>query len=174
MTKTAEQQSVTESTTNGDAVNPATEPDPAWQKLKELREHVKDCQAIVDERKRDLKEAKEDEAAAVAELLRAIDRATETHPLFDQPPAAEAWREVPLAAAIGESLPPSVLTALTEAGLQTVGQFADFTSQHPLTDVAGIGPAKAEKVEQAFEEYWKRQNLDAQVEGAAEAGDEEE
>jgi hypothetical protein len=63
-----------------------------------------------------------------------------------------AWKSVPLSEL---GLTGKLAESLTEAGLTTMGAIAEYTgSEKRLTDIAGIGPGKAEKVEQACEAYW--------------------
>ena len=42
------------------------------------------------------------------------------------------------------------------AGIDTVGQLADYSaSEKRLTDVAGIGPGKAQAIEDRLLEFWQ-------------------
>lgn len=72
----------------------------------------------------------------------------------------QAWRSVPLSEAL-VGLPEAIVTSLNESNLQTMGELADWTAayggRNKLTDIAGIGPAKAEKIEQALVDFWARQ-----------------
>jgi len=70
------------------------------------------------------------------------------------PMVDEAWKAVPLAEL---GLTGKLAESLTEAGLTTLGAIADYTASGKLlTDIAGIGPAKAEEIEKACEVYWER------------------
>jgi hypothetical protein len=69
--------------------------------------------------------------------------------------ADEAWRRIPLGDALA-GLPTKALQCLWDAGLRTVGDFSDHTSQHPLTSIKGIGEQKAAQIEDAFEAFWAR------------------
>lgn len=141
-----------------------------WEALKE---ETKNAKAMFD--------------AAIDHLCMLIRSKTEEMPLFDQPAVAEAagpvdpeddapqvedesWRDVPLGDVLS-GLPPSIVSALNESGLKTVGELADASKnpQFKMTDIPGIGPVKAEKVEAALEEFWKRRAAAAKVpEGQAE------
>jgi len=58
----------------------------------------------------------------------------------------------------------AVLKALLETGLGTLGELADYTaSERRLTDIAGIGQAKAELIEQRMAQFWES-NQDAAAE----------
>lgn len=49
----------------------------------------------------------------------------------------------------------SILKSLKEAGLTTVGQLSDFTAADKrLTDLGGIGPGKAESIENRMLQFW--------------------
>ena len=51
-------------------------------------------------------------------------------------------------------MPLSIHALLGEAGLFTLGQFCDWRQDHELHEIAGIGPAKVTKIEDALEIYW--------------------
>jgi len=66
----------------------------------------------------------------------------------------EAWKNVPVDTL---GLPAGIVLALTEADINTLGKIAAYTEAGKrLTDIANIGTAKAEKIENACAEYWKR------------------
>jgi len=66
--------------------------------------------------------------------------------------ADEAWKQVGLDSL---GITGKLAETLTEAGLSTLGKIADYTaSGKQLTDIDGVGPAKAEKIEEACTEYW--------------------
>lgn len=76
-----------------------------------------------------------------------------------------AWRFFPIDQL--EGLPPGIIKALADAGLDTVGKLADYTkSGQQLIDIKGIGEAKVEKIEKACEDFWKA-FLPEKVEAAA-------
>ena len=107
-------------------------------------------------------EVKKDYDGAVWELRRLIRAQTEDLPLFvplfdglgEKAEGAEddSWREVELASL---DLSAKVLENLDAARLTTIGELADYSSNGGrLTQVAGIGPAAAEKIENALEGFW--------------------
>ena len=119
------------------------------------------------------KHAKADAKLALEELQAIVNRGPEMYPLFDPPATSttttdtaqpsvveastdadsdESWRDVE----VGElAIPTGVVNSLIEADLVTIGQLATFTASGKLLiDVKGIGKAKAEKIENALENFW--------------------
>jgi DNA-binding PadR family transcriptional regulator len=93
---------------------------------------------------------------AVAELRRLIRAQNESNPLFDDPePEPEEWREVRLDSLdIGEKL----LEKVHDAGLETIGAISDWIAKgNRLVNIAGVGPAASEKLEDALEHFWATQ-----------------
>ena len=81
----------------------------------------------------------------------------------------DAWQKTPLA---DLGLSPKILEAMEVARLRTVGELADYSRQYMLTDIKGIGPAKAEEIEDALTKFWaEHPEYTAPV--AEEEGDEE-
>lgn len=77
----------------------------------------------------------------------------------------EAWRDTSVESL---GLPETTCELLREAGLNCVGDIADFTSDdHMLTDVPGIGPAKAERIEKALDAFWEKYRSEVEVEEPA-------
>lgn len=78
------------------------------------------------------------------------------------PPTDESWRKVNIKEL---KLGDKIQDNLEDAGLFTIGQIADFTAKDQgLTDIGGIGPAKAQKIEDALTEFWKRWKPESQAE----------
>ena len=82
------------------------------------------------------------------------------------PKPDESWRkatldELGLTGAIAKAL------AENEPPLTTLGAISDWTKEYRLIDVKGIGEAKADDIEEALEDYWRRNPQ--QPENAAEA-----
>ena len=65
----------------------------------------------------------------------------------------DAWRGVFLETL---SVEKKLLDALqeNEIPIRTLGHLADWTQDHELTDIKGIGPAAAEKIDQATANFW--------------------
>ncbi len=63
------------------------------------------------------------------------------------------WRDV----AIKTLFPTQkkILASLKAAKLVTMGDIADYTINNSLSDVPGIGPGLAEKIERRLEDYWQ-------------------
>lgn len=103
----------------------------------------------------------------VAELPEATgddDDESEAEPMK---PSKGPWAEVLLSTLFKDSL----LKSLNKAGLTTVGQLADYSSRENarLTDLEGIGPGKAEKIEETMIRFWEA-NPDAGQTQTAGAG----
>ena len=62
----------------------------------------------------------------------------------------------------------ALLKSLKKAGITTVGELADYTSgEHGhLTEIEGIGPGKAAKIEDVMLQFWA-ENSDADKEAVA-------
>lgn len=131
-------------------------------KLRALRERQREAQRKVDDWKSELKSARVSLEAWTDAISRYIDSLDQPQLPFGEKPAeaGEDWRSVSLADAIGAAVTISVLECLAEAQLRTVGELADFTCQSQLTDVAGIGQAKAEQIEQALEAFWAARKIE--------------
>lgn len=54
------------------------------------------------------------------------------------------------------SIPSAILAKIADAGIRTVRELANFTSVKQLTDIKGIGQAKAEKIEAALVKFWEK------------------
>jgi hypothetical protein len=77
-----------------------------------------------------------------------------TMPLFGQASDDMDWSGV-LVEELG--LPAPVAKKLQDAELRTLGELAAYSnSGKPLTDINGIGEAKAELVEQALGRFWQK------------------
>lgn len=65
----------------------------------------------------------------------------------------ESWRQTELS---DLGITGKLAESLQEAGLSTLGAIADWSEAGKLlTDIAGIGPGKAEKIDEACAEYWR-------------------
>lgn len=107
------------------------------------------------------KQAKKDFKSAVDTLEGIVQRGPENYPLFDkaggnatEAAADESWREVEISEL--EGLTSGLCSKLYEAGIDTIGKLADYTKdgQAQITDIDGIGPAAAEKIEGAMTAFW--------------------
>jgi len=140
---------------------------------------VQDAEDEVEDAKAVLKKKKDFYDECVSALRSAVREGPRRYPLFDNKepqPGVEAASSTP-AEAPAESPAPvpaddetwrtvsiselgitgKLAESLTEAGLTTMGAIADWgDSGKLLTDVPGVGPAKAEKIENATAEYWAR------------------
>ena len=70
------------------------------------------------------------------------------------PVADEAWRSATIEDA---GIPPAVCKILRENNdIGTLGQLADWGNEFALTDLKKIGPAKAEQIQNATDDYWAK------------------
>lgn len=137
------------------------------------REHaVREAESVMDQKKRELKEAKDGFEAAVASLRAGIRELEDARrgqgTLFvdlkpDAPPplqSDESWKDLRLEAAL-PALSPTVISKLNAAQLYTMGDLVNRTAadggRHRLTDIPGIGSAVSGKIEEATLSFWDRQ-----------------
>lgn len=128
------------------------------EKLQALRQQQREAQREVEDCKSELKSAKLRLDACTDAISRYIDSLSQPELPFNQETTPEeledAWRSVLLADAIGHAISPGTLEALLQAEIDTVGALAQYTSEHPLILIKGIGEAKAETIEKAMEAFW--------------------
>ena len=105
------------------------------------------------------RETKIDEIKELSQQLRQPDM-----PLFEKERLKkegkdEAWRTVPIETLqqYHDGFSDSLVGKLLEYPLKTIGDLADFGKSefNQLTNIKGIGEAKAEIIEASLEEYWK-------------------
>lgn len=169
------------------AIAESTHDKEALARIREAEVEVEEAAEEMESAKKVAAARKKDWESAVVRRQRVIREAQSgAMPLFDKPaPAAaspaepkpapapeadDAWRGVlltTLAGRDGKPLAPSILDALAERELLTVGDLADWSAPRPqgkgqrLIDVPGIGPGKAGQIEEALEEFWSRRAVDA-------------
>lgn len=106
--------------------------------------------------------------------IRRVDQAHEDMPLFDRgdpgadadaPAEPEAWRSFGIATLADFGLADTIVSKLTDAGIETIGDLADWTAMKSLTDIPGVGGATAEKIESALEGFWKLNSPQPAAEG---------
>lgn len=142
------------------------EADEFERRLKSADDKIREADVEIENLKSKLKSAKarqEEYVGELREIVRQGRHAGQPMPLFDrkpEPAATEApkpsvklhepWREWSLAK-IG--LSDGIVEKLAEAGYSTAGQIAGFSSKGGiLTDIAGIGEATADKIDDALAE----------------------
>ncbi len=95
----------------------------------------------------------------LSELIKKETAPPEAMPLFDAKPvpADEAWRAIPLREAL-LGLPERIYDALSAKTLNTMGEFADWSSKEysRLTDIPKIGEAMADRILDASDAFWVR------------------
>lgn len=152
-----------EITVKVEGITPVEDKPDAAKLLAEIEDAERDCaNAELDwqQAKSAAKCAKDeydDRVLRLRSLIRAA-RNDANRPLLNPTPAEEqpaspddAWQKTPLA---DLGLSPKILEAMEVARVRTVGELADYTRQYMLTDIKGIGPAKAEEIEDALTKFW--------------------
>lgn len=104
--------------------------------------------------------AAEEHSDLEAELERERNDPATPGPLFEQPAAIQnvedLWREVSIRVAL-EGPPVGVIVSMNEAGIFTMGDLADWTAAGKrLTDIPGVGEAKAQQIHDAEADFWAR------------------
>ena len=156
----------------------------AWEhdllaRIRKQESRVAVAENEVEWRKESLKEAKAQFEGEVSMLRRLICQRDEKLPLFDlqtkktesapepavvtepsatesapaSAPADDSWREVEISSL---DIADSLASKLYEASIETIGDLADWQSSgKQLTDIKGVGAAKADKIADAMEAFWK-------------------
>lgn len=128
--------------------------------IRELSARVREAAGKVSACKDELKELRDAHAAALSALVTATGGDTSAAILTSsadaEPP--EDWRTVSLDdRRYFPSLTRGIVKSLANSGISTLGPLADWTAAGKyLTDIAGIGQAKAELIEQATADYWAK------------------
>lgn len=153
-------------------------------RIRKQESRVSMAESEVDWRKESLKEAKASFEGEVSLLRKLICQRDEKLPLFDGPKATgsatpsvaeekndnaaaeeesqaaepsqtpdESWREVEISSL---DIADSLATKLYESSIETIGDLTDWQSSgKQLTDIKGVGQAKADKIADAMEAFWK-------------------
>ena len=166
-------------------VDPRTEDDRLREELLEIiqkkESEVAECETIWEGLKARAKTAKDNYDERVIELRNLIRRSKNLHeeaPLFNQPAEAkpaettsqepedaevedDSWKIISLDQALRD-VPESVIEKLAEnePPLRTMGELTAWLNadqgRNKLTDVKGIGRAKADQIEEALAAFWGR------------------
>lgn len=149
------------------------------ERIRSLQTLLNEAELEVECKKLDLKEAKDHAKACERNLQRAIRGSDEQKELPFKEGETQAsqeedqsWREVTIEDA---GIPEKLCAFLLEnkPPLETLGDIADWSDKHKksLTDVTGIGPAKATQIEDALVEFWAQRNSTPEDEGEEDAED---
>lgn len=68
------------------------------------------------------------------------------------------WRDIPFAELQKYGLKPGLVEVCAEnpkMPIKTFGDWADWCSKHQVTEIAKVGQAKAERIADAYEKFWK-------------------
>lgn len=147
----------------------------ALRKISDANKLVREKEKVYEAKKDEASKAKKELEASQERLSKIIEDVTtgETMPLFDPPEAAHAacapvptselpedtddsWRGIGMEEVLAGIRPASIIQALAEAGITTLGSYADYRAKNKMTDVAGIGESKAAKIEAAEAAFWER------------------
>jgi len=127
------------------------------KKLVEIRVHAQ----IALDRHNAYLQAKDAASAAKAQWESAVETLQdlclehdEPLPLLDGPPVDGSWREVRLDSLDNPPIKPGPLAHLKGAEIETVGQLADFTLEHDIRDVDGVGEAAEVNINEALDAFW--------------------
>jgi len=138
--------------------------------IRELEKEIAEAERKHNIHKGHAKEYKAEFDSLVGQLRDKCRSLSDPMPLYETNGHAEAdgWRTIPIDEALPD-LPAAVRQRLTEAELPTVGSIADYTAaEKRLTDLPGIGKAKAELIEKSLERFWEKRK---ESENAAERAD---
>lgn len=149
----------------------------------QLEDQARAHEAKIEELRQALKGEKEIRAGKLAELRRMVWERThpEAMPLFNAKPSAngaaehkpaveakaidptdESWKLVKLDELTDPPIPKATLQKLHDAQLYTLGELTNWTAQDGgrkrITDINGIGPGAAEKIENATTAFWERRS----------------
>lgn len=153
------------------------------ERIRSLEQIRNEADAEVESKKLELKEAKEYAKACEKNVKRAIRGDDQQKELPFKEGEGEAsqeeddsWRLTTIEdAGIPEKL--CVFLRENKPPLETVGDIADWSDKHKklLTDVPGIGPAKATQIDEALDKFWESREPEDEGEEDAEddAGEEE-
>lgn len=171
--------------TNGHHEAEASDPLPAvssmsaleqshYAEIRELEKRVRKLYDVAEDKKADASAAKKAFEAADLALRNLIHRgpyqAELPFPKEEQQEASEDWRAVSVEE-LGISQ--SMLTDLADAGFKTIGDLAAHTDAgKELTDIAGIGPKKAEDLAARLQSWWD-EHPDYVTDGSQENADAE-
>ena len=150
------------------------EPMPAWKvelvakiQAAELETQAAETDYLAaKETAKECKDILEGKIAGLRSLVRKLDAAEKPMPLLDgldkpagtngQPAASnDGWRGLCIDTL---ALPETILESMRQKGIETLGGFANFQRDRGefwAKDLKGVGPAKATKITEAWEEFWK-------------------
>lgn len=131
-------------------------------KIREQEQLVAACEDRLTDAKEEVKECRERFDVEVAKLRGLIRGSQEKHPLFDganesskgaDDAAPEDWRDVEISSL---NIPDSLATKLYESSIESIGDLVDWQSSgKQIVGIKGVGAAKADKIADALEEFWR-------------------
>ena len=133
------------------------------RKIREQERTVATCESDLNYAKEEVKACRERFDVEVAKLRGLIRGSQEKHPLFDganesskeaDGAATEDWRDVEISSL---EIADSLATKLYESSIETIGDLVDWQSGgKQIVDIKGVGAAKADKIADALERFWKQ------------------
>ena len=125
-----------------------------------LEDEIREAEGKLGRAQAQYKARKEEVAGLQAELRKKIWEAAhpEEVPLFNAAPSENGngeWESILLTEAL-DGCKPALLQKFTDGNIRTMGELAEWTRTHQLTDIPGIGPAAAQGIEAACEAFWAR------------------
>jgi len=136
-------------------------PDPAdtLQLIRDQELAIQAAENYVARKAQELKDAKGALAAAIRKMRSIV---SDEEPLYSVPtppkpveevtPADDMWRAVDIADLDGLTAKDREFLAAKE--IVTIGALADYTKDRQLTDIEGIGEARANRIADALEKFW--------------------
>jgi hypothetical protein len=70
-------------------------------------------------------------------------------------PFGSDWQNVPLSALVQHGMPDGAGALLVDAGVETLGQLANWSSSEPPRQIRGIGTGKRRKIGDAWLAFWQ-------------------
>lgn len=147
----------------------------------EAEANCEEMEAEYETAKKAAKEAKDAYEVAVsgmrqlihrrAQGLQEVKRGQQTLPFGDDarptdetPAPDEAWRAIDISALQDHGLPGGIVGKLVDAEIRTIGDLSNWHTPPPtgqgktLTDIPGVGQAKADKIDEALAKFWEARN----------------
>lgn len=122
--------------------------------IRKKENQVWTAQASFDQAKEEVKYRKQVFEKAIADLRKLVRCGFEPAPLFDEPKDENEDPRLNLMISRLD-LPQIIFKLFDDANIITLGDIAAWTKGNKLTDIKGIGKAKAEAIEAALEKFWE-------------------
>ena len=115
---------------------------------------VRQAESDLDQAKENVKYLNQVFQRSIADLRKLVRCGIEPSPLFDEP--KDENEDPRLEMTVSKlDLPQIIFKLFGDAKIETISDIAAWTKGNKLTDIKGIGEAKAEEIEAALERFWK-------------------